>query len=44
MPTELHVYPGAYHAFDAAPEASVTKAAQRDALNALLRALHPEID
>ncbi|WP_366919448.1 alpha/beta hydrolase [Hydrocarboniphaga sp.] len=44
VPTELHVYPGAYHAFDAAPEARVTQAAQRDALHALLRALHPEID
>jgi triacylglycerol lipase len=43
VPVELHVYPGAYHGFDVASDARVTKAAQRDALDALLRALHPRI-
>ena len=41
VPTELHVYPGAYHGFEIAPQAQVTQAAQRDALNAMARALHP---
>ena len=37
---ELHVYPGAFHAFDAFPnEAEVTKAALRDSLNALRRSM-----
>lgn len=41
IPTELHVYPGAYHAFEMIPDAAVSKAARRDALTALRRALHP---
>ena len=41
VPTELHVYPGAYHGFEIAPQAQVTQAAQRDALNAMVRALYP---
>jgi triacylglycerol lipase len=41
VPTELHVYPGAYHGFEIAPQAKVTQAAQRDALNAMVRALYP---
>jgi acetyl esterase/lipase len=42
VPTELHVYPGAYHGFELAPQARVSQAAQRDALNALVRALYPD--
>jgi acetyl esterase/lipase len=38
--TELHVYPGAYHGFNIAPAARVSKAAQRDSREALRRALH----
>jgi triacylglycerol lipase len=36
---ELHVYPGAYHGFDLAPHARVSKQAQRDSLDALRRAM-----
>ena len=39
VPTELHVYPGAYHGFDLASEAKVAQAMNRDRLNALRRAL-----
>jgi triacylglycerol lipase len=38
---ELHVYPGAYHAFNIAPDAQVAINARRDSLAALKRALHP---
>lgn len=38
VPTELHVYPGAYHGFDMAAGASVTQSAQRDRFDALRRA------
>jgi acetyl esterase/lipase len=38
VPTELHVYPGAYHGFRMVPNAQVTQAAQRDQLAALKRA------
>ncbi|MDB6107766.1 MAG: alpha/beta hydrolase [Gammaproteobacteria bacterium] len=38
VPTELHVYPGAYHAPDMAPEARVAKALRRDVLEAMRRA------
>jgi acetyl esterase/lipase len=41
VPTELHVYPGAFHGFDIAVDADVTKAAYRNSLAALGRALHP---
>jgi len=41
VPTELHVYPGAFHGFDIAVEAAVTQAAYRNSLAALRRALHP---
>ena len=41
VPTELHVYPGAFHAFQWAPTAQVTQAFQHDSLNALRRALYP---
>jgi acetyl esterase/lipase len=39
VPTELHVYPGAYHGFDIAIEADVTKRFRRDSVQALKRAL-----
>jgi acetyl esterase/lipase len=38
VPTELHVYPGAYHGFSMVPSAKVSQAAARDQLNALVRA------
>jgi triacylglycerol lipase len=41
VPTELHVYPGAYHGFDLAADAAVTRRAQQTSLTALRRALHP---
>jgi triacylglycerol lipase len=41
VPVELHVYPGAYHAFNIAAGAGVAQAAQRDSLAALRRALNP---
>lgn len=39
VPTELHVYPGAYHAFNLAAEAQVSQAYVRDFTSALRRAL-----
>jgi acetyl esterase/lipase len=39
VPTELHVYPGAYHGFQIAAEADVTIRSEREALHALKRAL-----
>lgn len=39
VPTELHVYPGAFHGFNMAPGAQVSQASTRDQLNALTRAL-----
>jgi acetyl esterase/lipase len=41
VPVELHVYPGAYHAFDLALDARVAADAKRDSCSALQRALHP---
>jgi len=38
VPTEVHVYPGAYHGFRMVTDAQVTQAAQRDQLAALKRA------
>jgi acetyl esterase/lipase len=38
VPTELHVYPGAYHGFPMVAEAKVAQALARDYLNALARA------
>jgi acetyl esterase/lipase len=38
VPTELHVYPGAYHGFTRAAQARVTLAARRDYVGALQRA------
>jgi acetyl esterase/lipase len=41
VPTELHVYPGAFHGFDLfAPSASVSKQFKADRDSALRRALH----
>lgn len=40
VPTELHVYPGAYHAYDLNAEARVTNAYFRDFLGALGRAFN----
>ncbi len=39
VPTELHVYPGAFHGFDLLPGNPVADAARRDSLNALKRFL-----
>jgi acetyl esterase/lipase len=41
VPVEMHVYPGAYHAFNIAPDAKVAQDARRDSLSALQRALRP---
>ena len=42
VPTELHVYPGAFHGFDLlVPNASVSKRAVEDYISALKRALNP---
>lgn len=40
VPLELHVYPGAFHAFQMNPEARVTLAASRDSRAALRRAIY----
>lgn len=37
VPTELHVYPGAFHGFDIMPGAAVAETAQADRVNALRR-------
>jgi triacylglycerol lipase len=39
VPVELHVYPGAFHAFDYDPSASVAAQARRDSRAALARAM-----
>jgi acetyl esterase/lipase len=39
VPTELHVYPGAYHGFNMVPDARVSLAFNRDLSDALRRAL-----
>ncbi len=39
---ELHVYPGAFHAFNISPDAQISLQAQRDSLKALSRALGQE--
>jgi acetyl esterase/lipase len=39
VPTEFHIYPGAYHGFRMAAEADITKRYQRDWMDALKRAL-----
>jgi acetyl esterase/lipase len=40
VPTELHVYPGAYHGFNMVADANVSQAFTRDYLNALTRAFN----
>jgi len=40
VPTELHVYPGAFHAFPMAADAKVTQAFMRDYMSALARAFN----
>ncbi|HET8843485.1 MAG TPA: alpha/beta hydrolase [Ktedonobacteraceae bacterium] len=40
VPTELHVYPGAFHAFPMVESAKVSQAHNRDYLSALGRAFH----
>ena len=43
VPTELHVYPGGYHAWDmAAPEASMSVRMVQERMDALRAALHPQ--
>ena len=42
VPTELHVYPGAFHGFDTAPSAHTARKARTTAFAALYRALYPE--
>ena len=43
VPTELHIYPGACHAFQGvAPDAAVSKINDRDVFTALRRALFPQ--
>ncbi len=37
VPVELHVYPGAFHAFERVPDAAVAKQARRDSREALRR-------
>jgi acetyl esterase/lipase len=41
VPTELHVYPGAYHGFEMVADAQITKRANHNSITALRRALHP---
>lgn len=41
VPTEFHLYPGAFHGFDLAPDAAVAQQARADRLAALRRALAP---
>ena len=40
VPTELHVYPGAFHGFDLHPTARVARDARHDSEQALRRMLH----
>jgi len=41
VPSELHIYPGAYHGFDVVADAPPAQRMRRDAVLALRRALHP---
>ncbi len=41
VPTELHVYPGAFHGFDVLPGTRIEAAFSRDAQEAMRRALQP---
>lgn len=40
VPTELHIYPGAYHGFEIVGDAAVTRKAHHNSVSALRRALH----
>lgn len=40
VPVELHVYPGAFHVFNIAPQSHIAANARRDSLAALKRSLH----
>ena len=42
MPTELHVYPGAFHGFEVAAEAAVARQAIADTTAALRRFMAPK--
>ncbi len=42
VPTELHVYPGGFHGFDAVPRAKLSETARRDSMAALTKALHKQ--
>lgn len=42
VPTEVHIYPGAFHAFDAWPDAQVARQAREDRLRALRKFLRTE--
>jgi len=44
VPTELHVYPGAFHGFNMMAESRVARAHDRDSMDALRRALRPQRD
>ena len=44
IPTELHVYPGAYHGFNLVPGARCAEAYSRDAANALTRAFEETVE
>jgi len=41
VPVELHVYPGAFHAFELSPDAAVAEQSRRDSLAALQRLTAP---
>ncbi|MGO8947884.1 MAG: alpha/beta hydrolase [Ktedonobacterales bacterium] len=43
VPTELHVYPGAYHAYQWTPDAWMSQAEAQNRIEALRRALRPHI-
>ena len=40
VPLELHVYPGAYHAFDVLSDGDLARTKHRDSVAALRHALH----
>lgn len=42
VPTELHVYPGAYHGYQGVSQAWMSLAETRNSVEALRRALHPK--
>ena len=40
LSTELHVFPGGFHAYDVMPNARISEAARNASLAALRRSLH----